>query len=68
MLMSETVLEIEGMTCSHCKMRVEKVLIEVPNVTGAQVNLNEKRAVDSGSANRADMVKAVHEAGYDVID
>ena len=30
--MSETILKIEGMTCMHCKMSVEKALKGVPGV------------------------------------
>ncbi len=65
--MNETVLKIEGMTCMHCKMRIEKALKEVPGVTSAQVDLAKKQAVVSGSAEQAVMVKAVDEAGFTVV-
>ncbi|WP_134212455.1 CopZ family metallochaperone [Pelotomaculum propionicicum] len=61
--MSETVLKIEGMTCMHCKMAVERALKNVPGVISAQVDLAKKEAVVAGSAERAAMVKAVDEAG-----
>lgn len=66
--MNETVLKIEGMTCIHCKMRVEKALNGVPGVTGALVDLPKNQAVVSGSADQAAMAEAVHEAGFKVID
>ncbi len=66
-MMSETILKIEGMTCMHCKMSVEKALKGVPGVTGAQVDLAKKQAVVAGSADQAIMAKAVHEAGFRVV-
>jgi copper chaperone len=65
--MNETFLKIEGMTCMHCKMRVEKALKGVPGVTSVQVDLANKQAVVVGSAEQAVMAKAVVEAGYKVI-
>jgi copper chaperone len=65
--MSDTVLTIEGMTCMHCKMRVEKALKGVPGVTGAQVDLAKQQAVVAGSAEQTVMAKAVAEAGFKVV-
>jgi copper chaperone len=67
-MMSETVLKIEGMTCMHCKMSVEKALKVVPGVTDAEVDLAKKQALVSGSAEQAIMAKAVAEAGFKVVD
>ncbi len=66
-MMSETVLKIEGMTCMHCKMAVEKALKGVSGVTSVQVDLANKQAVVAGSAEQAVMAKAVDEAGYKVV-
>ena len=65
--MSETVLKIEGMTCMHCKMTVEKALKGLSGVTNAQVNLAKHEAVVAGSVERAAMAKAVADAGFKVI-
>ncbi|MDI6879831.1 MAG: cation transporter [Desulfitobacteriaceae bacterium] len=65
--MSETVLKIEGMTCMHCKMSVEKALKGVAGVTSAQVDLAKNQAVVNGEADRAAMAKAVEVAGYKVV-
>jgi copper chaperone len=65
-MMSETVLKIEGMTCMHCKMSVEKALKGVPGVTSALVDLAKKQAVIAGSADLSVMAKAVAEAGFKV--
>ncbi|MBI5591258.1 MAG: heavy-metal-associated domain-containing protein [Deltaproteobacteria bacterium] len=66
--MNETILKIEGMSCNHCKMSVEKALKGVPGVTDVQVDLAEKQAVVTGSADLAVMSKAVADAGFKVVD
>lgn len=66
--MSQTILKVEGMTCNHCKMRVEKALLGKNNVQSVKVNLAAKEAVVTGDAERADLVKAIEDAGYSVIE
>lgn len=61
-------LKIEGMTCGHCKGAVEKALLKVPGVTQAEVDLARKQAVVIGNADRSELVKAVTESGYKVIN
>ncbi len=65
--MADAILKIEGMTCMHCKMRVEKALKGVPGVTGVQVDLAKKEAVVTGPADQAVMARAVADAGYKVV-
>ncbi len=36
--------QISGMTCNGCKNHVQKILSEIPGVTSAEVNLEEKTA------------------------
>lgn len=67
-MMNATVLKIEGMSCSHCKMAVEKALKKVAGVEKAEVDLNKQQAVIVGSASRAELLKAVDDAGYKVIN
>lgn len=62
------ILKIEGMTCGHCKSSVEKVLLKVPGVTHAEVDLAHKQAVVIGTVDRSILAKAVDEAGYRTID
>ena len=61
-------LQVTGMTCASCVMRVEKALKAVPGVTGASVNLaTEAVAVNAdASVDMATLVGAVRKAGYDV--
>jgi copper ion binding protein len=61
-------LSVQGMTCNHCVMRVEKALSEVEGVRSVEVNLEENRAtvtVASSSEPTVEaLVVAVQEAGY----
>lgn len=65
--MEKTML-IKGMTCPHCHVRVENALNSVEGVK-ARVNVGAKCAmVDCGSEiTNADLIRAVQNAGYDVI-
>lgn len=61
---------IEGMTCNHCKMRVEKALSELEGVSSAEVVLADKKAIVEVLDTVEDSVltEAVDEAGYDVVE
>ncbi|WP_395062582.1 heavy metal translocating P-type ATPase [Paraburkholderia silvatlantica] len=66
-------LEIHGMTCASCAMRVEKALAKVPGVTRASVNLaTEKATVEASgggapAALAAALLAAVEKAGYEAV-
>ena len=65
--MASVTLNIQGMTCNHCVMRVQKALAEVPGVRKAVVTLDPGQAsVDyDDSASTADaMAAAAVKAGY----
>lgn len=64
---TETIIKIEGMTCGHCKMAVEKALKAVTGVTDVHVDLEKKEAVVIGSATVADLHQAVEDADYVVV-
>ncbi|MDR3112958.1 MAG: cation transporter [Endomicrobium sp.] len=61
-------LYVEGMTCSHCKKRVEDALNAIDGVK-AEVNLKKNVAEISLSKAVEDetLKKAVEEAGYRII-
>jgi len=65
--LSKTVIKIEGMSCNHCKMAVEKALKGISGVTDVKVDLDKKEAVVSGSPEKAAMVKAIDEAGFKIV-
>ncbi|MBN9310327.1 MAG: copper-translocating P-type ATPase [Devosia sp.] len=63
-------LQIEGMTCASCVVRIEKALAAVPGVSSAVVNLATERAAVSfpaGSVTRARLEQAVRATGYEVV-
>ena len=62
-------LQVTGMTCASCVMRVEKTLEAVPGVLEASVNLaTEKVTVHAEPGVGADVLAAaVRKAGYDVV-
>ncbi|OGA99968.1 MAG: copper-translocating P-type ATPase [Burkholderiales bacterium RIFCSPHIGHO2_12_FULL_69_20] len=66
--LSEFKLQVTGMTCASCVMRVEKSLNAVPGVRQASINLATELA--TVSAERAvtahTLAAAVRKAGYDV--
>src|SRR5574337_1381293 len=65
----EIVLPIEGMTCASCVNRIERFLGRTDGVVAASVNLATERATvrfDPTLAGRAELVKAVEAAGYEV--
>ena len=62
-----SVLDLEGMTCASCAMRIEKGLKKVPGVKDATVNLATEQAVvtyDPAQTNLEQMVKKVEAVGY----
>jgi len=61
-------LQIEGMSCASCVMRVEKALGKLPGVAQATVNLATEQAhVEADASVKADvLVAAVRQAGYEV--
>lgn len=63
-------LIIEGMSCNHCKMRVEKALSEVSGITGVSVDLASKTALVEMSQEIEDavLVNVVDDAGYDLVE
>ena len=63
----ETVLKVDGMMCPHCKARVESVCKEIPGVTDAVVDLQQKQVTVYGSASQAVLAEAITKAGYEVV-
>lgn len=62
------IIKIEGMSCNHCKMAVEKALKTVVGVESAQVDLEKKQAEVTGSAQLEDLCDAIEEAGFTVVE
>ncbi|OIQ59020.1 copper chaperone CopZ [Moorella thermoacetica] len=67
--MAEVTLQVEGMSCNHCKMSVEKALKNLDGVTAATVDLGASTAHVTYDSSRVDieaMKKAISDAGYEV--
>jgi copper ion binding protein len=63
----ELKLKVDGMTCGHCVMHVQKSLEGLKGVKKATVSLGNKEAVviyDAALVKKEDMIKAIDEAGY----
>ncbi len=61
-------IKIEGMMCTHCRARVEKILKGIPGIETVEVSLENKCATVSGSAAPEACKKAITEAGYTVVE
>lgn len=70
--MSEFVKEvsIEGMSCNHCKMSVEKAVGSIEGVTNVEVSLENKNAIVKSNVELdEDKIKnAIEEEGFKVVD
>lgn len=68
-VVKERIVTIEGMTCEHCKARVESRLNELDGVS-AKVNLKRQTAVVSMEKDVEDEVvkKTIENAGYEVVE
>lgn len=69
MKVMEETLNVQGMTCGHCKMSVEGALKKIDGVSAAEVNLdagNVKVTFDESKINVETMKEAVEDQGYDV--
>jgi Cu+-exporting ATPase len=62
-------IKVEGMTCNHCKMAVEKAVKSVESVEDAVVSLEDKEVavtMKSGDSGEIDKIRtAIKEAGYE---
>ncbi len=57
---------IEGMSCSHCRLTVEKALATLPGVKNVTVSLSEGKAVIEGDVADSMIIGAVSNAGFSV--
>ncbi len=61
---------VEGMSCNHCKMAVEKEVKALPGMISATVDLAAKMLnveYDEGKTTPAAIKAAVEEAGFTVV-
>jgi len=67
--MNRLTLTIEGMTCHHCEMTVEKAVKQLKNVLSAKADYQNKtlEIVYTGELKIEDVKQKVEEAGYKVL-
>lgn len=63
---SETIVNIEGMTCQHCVANVKKGLSSLDGVEEVDVNLEAKTARIRGVVNAEKIKETIKELGYTV--
>ncbi len=65
--MNTLTLNVPGMTCGHCEAAVKNEVGHVPGVSSVDVDLESKDVTITGTdLDRAAIVAAIDEAGYDV--
>ncbi|MFS0752810.1 copper chaperone CopZ [Oceanobacillus sp. 1P07AA] len=67
--MQTKTLDVQGMTCGHCKMSVEGALQKLDGVTAAEVDLGSGKVdvtYDESKVSLENMKAAVEDQGYDV--
>jgi copper chaperone len=65
--MKETTFSINGMSCEHCVRAVEKELAEL-NIDFYEVEIGQAKVkYDVTRYEDEDIIRAIHEAGYDVL-
>ncbi len=68
--MIQTVLNVEGMSCSHCVSAVTKAVTALDGVSGVNVNLEGKTVTVDYEADQVSLEsikEAIEEEGYDVV-
>ena len=63
-------LKIEGMHCTGCSVRIEKILSNTEGIAKAQVSLEEKKATieyEETKITLEEIKKQIEDAGFEVI-
>lgn len=68
--MTKEVINVEGMTCGHCKSSVEGALNKLDGVTSAEVNLGANNVTvefDEGKVSLDTLKEEIEGVGFDVV-
>ena len=57
-------IKINGMSCNHCKMAVEKALAQVKGIESFAVNLEKGEAIIAGDPDPNIVVSEINKLGY----
>ncbi|MEI7811127.1 MAG: cation transporter [Ignavibacteria bacterium] len=66
--MKTETLKIEGMSCNHCVMHVKKELVKLNLIIKDITIGSAELEYDENKVSHDDLVKAVDEAGYKVVN
>ena len=67
--MTQTVLNVEGMSCSHCVNAVTKAVTALEGISGVNVDLEGKTATvdyDPDQVSLDSIKEAIEEEGYEI--
>lgn len=68
--MNQTVLKVEGMSCSHCVNAVTKAVTALAGVSGVNVDLEGKTVTvdyEEEKVSLENIAEAIEDEGYDVV-
>ena len=65
--MNEITLQVQGMTCNHCKENVENTLKALPNVVSIDVSLELASVTVKGTASFDDLKGAIEDIGFELL-
>jgi copper chaperone len=65
--MAEITLTVEGMSCQHCVMNVQKALDRIEGIRSSTVSVGSVTVDIADPAQKDSVVKAIQDAGYKVV-
>ena len=67
--MNERILNVEGMSCNHCKSAVESAVSEVAGITSVDASPEQDKVTVKyqDDVNMEAVERAIYDAGYDVV-
>jgi copper chaperone len=64
--MKTTTYSVPGMSCSHCRVAIDREVTTVAGVSRVDVDLQAKQVTVTGAFSDAQVRAAIDDAGYDV--
>jgi copper chaperone len=65
--MSEAIIQVDGMSCQHCVMRVKKAVEGLAGISDLTVEVGQvKVTFDESKAKKKDIEDAIVKAGYKI--
>lgn len=62
------VIKVNGMSCGHCVSAITKALAELDKMAKIQIDKASQTVRFDGDADQEEVVLAIQEAGYEVIE